>query len=136
MATLKTELLTLCDYAMTSQQGKLSIIGLFDRIFVTQVPSKYSRFFAVAILSGEAGKTYEVSLSLVSSSGESVLPKRSVKVTFGGNGRANLLTDIANLTLKDIGEYKLQVSAADKLVGEASFYVTKAVPKKKSDIKN
>jgi len=126
---IKTELLTLCDHAMTSQQGKLSVIGLFDRIFVTQLPSKYPRFFIVAIVSGKSGTSHEVELRVKTPTGKALLPKRSVSLKLGGNGKANVLTDVANLTFEEVGEYTIEIVTDEDQVGSTSFFVSKVVPK-------
>lgn len=132
---IKTELVTLCDYAMTSQQGKLSILGLFDRIFVTQVPSKYPRFFIVAIVTGEPNTGQEISLAIQNPSGSDLLPSRSLKLNLGGNGKANIITDIANLTLSEVGEYKILIKSEDISVAETSFFVNKVNPKQPGEEK-
>ena len=121
---ITTELLTLCDFALTSREGKLSVLGLFDRFFVSEVPSKYARFFLVAIISGTPNSEHSVNLKVTTPSSNDLLPLKPVKLTFGPNGKANLITDLANITLPEIGEYKISLSSDSKSLAERSFFVT------------
>lgn len=125
MSKITVGLLTLCDYALTSQQGKLSVMGIFDRVFVSQLPTKYPRFFVVAILSAAAGRKSALQVQMLDPKGEPVLPSREVSVTFGGNGKANLLMDIANLNFTQLGGYHLVVVESGKEIGRASFFVSR-----------
>ena len=124
---IKTEILTLCDYALTSAQGKLTIVGIFDRVFVNQLPTKYPRMFVVAVYKGEPNTSFDASMSLIAPSGKPLLPERAIHVEMRSNGKANILTDIANIALEEIGEYSLVAFAAQKEVGRTSFYVSKAI---------
>lgn len=121
----QVELLTLSDYAMTSQQGKLSVMGMFERIFVTAVPTKYPRFFVVAILKGKPQSEIEISLQMDAPSGKSVLPKKSLKLKLGSNGKTNIITDVSSLVLPEIGSYKLILTDGKDEIGTSEFFVTK-----------
>lgn len=121
---LSTSLFTVCDYALTSGQGKLSVMGMFDRIFATSLPTRYPRFFIVAVLHGAPGSKHQVELKLETPSGKNVLPPRPVEVSVGPNGKANIITDVANVTLPESGEYKIVVASSDQIVSE--IFVTVA----------
>jgi len=123
MSKVSTELITLCDYALNSKDGKLSIMGIFDRIFVKQLPAKYPRFFIVVVLNGNSTSKHDLSLQLTSPTGKTILPKKEVSVGFGVNGKANLITDITNLTLPEIGEYKFALMELNSLVAKTSLFV-------------
>jgi len=132
MSKLKSELLLMADFALTSREGKLSIIGIFDRIFVHQTPAKYPRFFIVSSLSGEENSKHQVELNLESPDGKKILPAKTMEVTLAANGRANIITDIANVAFDQIGEYHLQVYADDKSIASTPFFVTKVNPPQES----
>lgn len=121
----KVEFISLCDFALTSQQGKLSLIGLFDRIFVTATPSKYPRFFVVAIVKGEPQEEVDISFQLSAPSGKSILPPRSLSIKLGSNGKSNIITDVSNLVLPEIGTYKIIISDKTTKIAQSDFYVTK-----------
>lgn len=120
----KLEFLTVCDYAMTSQQGKLSIIGMFSRIFVSAVPAKYPRLFVVAIVAGQPQAKLAVTFRLTSPTGQLVLPERQVELELGAHGRSNIITDVSNLTFGEAGTYKLAFNSGGKSLGETELYVS------------
>jgi len=120
---LKVEFLTLCDYAMMSQEGKLSVMGMFDRMFVRQVPSTFARFFIVAVLSGEAESEYGVVLLIQSPTGKAVVPEKELKVKLGTGGRTNIITDVVNFPLPEIGSYSLKITVGETEIGMLPFMV-------------
>jgi hypothetical protein len=124
MTKLSADLFALCDFALTSQEGKLSLIGLFDRIFVKAIPATYSRFFLVAILRGKANSQHHLSLELLGPSGKSIFKQPTINIKFAAHGKANLITDIASLSLPEIGEYQLVLKSNQKVIARTSFFVT------------
>jgi len=125
MQTLKVDLFTLCDFALTSQEGKLSVIGMFDRIFVRDLPAQYSRFFVVAVITGQPEAQAQVSLKLEGPEDKTIIPARSIKINLGSNGRANLITDIINLNLSQTGTYHLILSSENKSLAKFKLHVTR-----------
>lgn len=124
----KVQLMTLCDYAITAKDGKLSLIGLFDRIFTKQLPTRYSRFFLVAVLQGEAGQEFPVSLSITNPQGEDLLPARKIEIKFGPNGKANIITDVANLTFSASGDYQIKLSNQAETLATYTFQLVRMQP--------
>lgn len=126
--TAHIEFFTLCDYATTSKEGKLSIIGIFDRMFTRQLPSTFARFFIVAILKGEPDSEHQVTLSLTDPDGGDVMPAKQLKIKLGAQGRSNIITDVVNLPLKMAGDHRLQLTSDEKQLGSTTFTVTKITP--------
>ena len=48
--------LLLCDYALTAQDGKLSVMGIFSQINVPRLPAVHGRCFVVSILEATPGE--------------------------------------------------------------------------------
>src|SRR5690606_27609544 len=114
------------DFAMTSQEGKLSVIGIFDRMFVQQTPAHYARLFLVAIFSGEEGKEVTVAIKIKAPSEKEVFPSQPITLTLGNNGKANFILDVANLPLPEIGEYGIEVFEQEQMIANTNFAVNKA----------
>ncbi len=123
MEKTKLELLTICDYATISQDGKLSIMGMFDQIFVTNLPSQHSQFFIVGILSGAAGKTESLSLEIKTPGGSSAIPEQKLDVKIGPNGKSNIIAGIGNLPITEAGFYKIVIGGSSGKLGEKEFGV-------------
>ena len=126
MQKTKLELLTICDYALISQDNKLSIIGTFDQIFVTNLPSSHPQFYIVGILNGTAGKSEDLALEIKTPSGIDAIPPQKLKVTIGPNGKSNILANIGNLPISEAGFFKIKLSNIDGVLGEKEFGVFRA----------
>jgi hypothetical protein len=122
---MKVDFLVICDHASVTREGKLNVVGIFKQIYVQRLPTRYLRFFAVAMVEGEMDKELEMKVQIVSPVKEMVMPAQKGKVRFGPSGRAHLMFGIVNLPLKVTGEYKLQVFSGAKKIGETGFEVVK-----------
>ncbi|MEK9146659.1 MAG: hypothetical protein AAB639_00505 [Patescibacteria group bacterium] len=126
MKSLKTDLFVLCDYATVSREQKLSTIGIFDQFFVANIPTNWPKMFLVAVLSGQAGEEYPVTLSITPPGPtEQKFPDKELKVTLGPNGRANLITELVNFPLPLAGIYKVEIKSGKDQVAQLEFKVTK-----------
>ena len=137
MATLSTDLFVLCDYATVSREQKLSVIGIFDQFFVANVPTNWPKMFLVAVLSGQAGQEYPITLKIIppvspsEASGEGRakteqnFPDKELKVTLGQNGKANLITELVNFPLPLPGNYKVEIESEGTKVSSLEFKVNK-----------
>ncbi len=127
MAKLQTEIFVLCDYATVSQEQKLSIIGIFDQFFVANLPTAWPKMYLVAVVVGEAGREYPLTLKLVTpqKTEKNNFPDKEFKITLGQNGKANVMTELVNFPLEAAGTYKVQIVEGKELVGELEFKVNK-----------
>ena len=119
----KLELLTICDYASISQDNKLSMMGLFDQIFVNNLPTQHSQFYIVGIITGEAGGVKELTLSIKTPSETDAIPPQSLKVTIGPNGKSNIIAGVENFPISEAGMYKISLNSDSKKLGEKEFGV-------------
>jgi hypothetical protein len=123
MEKTKLELLTICDYAVVSQDNKLSIIGMFEQIFVANIPSQHPQMFIVGILNGEAGRTEELTLEIKTPNGSDAIPPQKIPVTVGPNGKSNIIAGVGNLPLQETGFYKIKLTSNGRKLGEKEFGV-------------
>jgi hypothetical protein len=124
VADLRLELLALCDFALTSKEGKLSLIGIFDRIFAQKIPSTFARFFVVAVLTGKPESQHKISLSIKNPQGNEMLPKvKEINIKLGNEGRSNIISNIVNMPLPMPGEYRATLRKEKNKLGEKKFGV-------------
>ncbi|MCR4324623.1 MAG: hypothetical protein NUV69_02965 [Candidatus Curtissbacteria bacterium] len=129
MQSLTTEIFVLCDYAMVSREQTLSILGIFDQFFVTDLPTSWPKMFLVAVLVGDAGKEYDILLKLTPpQETDQSFPDKELKVALGPNGRANLITELVNFPLPLTGTYKVEILTEGQKVGGLEFKVNKTTP--------
>jgi hypothetical protein len=126
MADPRLELhsLLLCDHAITSQDGKVSAIGLFSQINVTRLPTTYGRLFIVAVLEADPG-THEVTLQVVAPDGSPLLarpPQMQLEVPPNAT-TANIVADLKGLQLKELGRHRIELRAGDRVLGNTPFTV-------------
>ncbi|MBI3984400.1 MAG: hypothetical protein HY344_00445 [Candidatus Levybacteria bacterium] len=124
MKNLKTEILALANYADFSKDGKLSIIGIFDRIFTKETPSSFIRGFLVfSISGGENNSKHLITVIIKDSSGKIILEKK-VEIVMGSSGKGNFIAELVGLPLPVFGEYKVILKTLEKEIGNINFFVT------------
>src|ERR1700730_3109215 len=95
---LHTEIITLCDYAVVSREGKLSINGIFDELRIQQFPGGIPRAFLVATINGNPNTQYKLNLKLENNSGGKTPFNNTVLETLTSfNGKNNLIVELINL---------------------------------------
>jgi hypothetical protein len=124
MADLQLHTLLLCDYALTAQDGKISAIGVFSQINIGRLPATHGRCFIVAILEADPGP-HELGLQVVSPSGRPTLQQAPrLRITVPPNATtANIVADLKGMKLEEIGRYRIELRAGDRLLGSTPFTV-------------
>jgi hypothetical protein len=121
---LELTTLLLCDYAMTSQDGKISAIGIFSQINVSKLPAVHGRLFIVAVLDAEPGQ-HEISLQVISPKGNAVLqrpPQLRMEVPANAT-TANFVADLKGLKVEELGRHRIELRAGSRLLGSTPFNV-------------
>src|SRR3989344_7870793 len=132
---MKVALLTLADHALISQEQKLSIIGIFNQFFVSNLPINWPRMYLVAVLDGEPNANYTVKLRLITPKKEDQEFTQNLTLRIGPNGKANVITELVNFPLSSAGTYKFQVLEEESKIGEFEFIVTKTSSGYRQDLK-
>jgi len=126
VAKLTTDIFVLCDHASVSQEQKLSIIGIFDQFFVKNLPTAWPKMFLVAVIRGDAGEEYPLTLKMTPPQKvEKEFPDKEFKIKLGPNGKANVMTELVHFPLQAAGVHKVQILSGKELVGEIQFKVNK-----------
>lgn len=124
MADVALHTLLLCDYALTSQDGKISAIGVFSQINVGKLPATHGRCFIVAILEASPGP-HELTFQVVSPTGKATLqqaPRLRIEVPPNATS-ANIVADLKGMRLEEIGRYRIEVRSGDQVLGSSPFLV-------------
>ena len=93
---MKVDFAVVCDYAVVDQYGKLSVMGIFQHIWVAQFPAVHPRLHLVLRLKGkrtEVGQ-HDTQIRLVDSDGAEVL---------SGSGTVTLAEPPAGITEIEAG---------------------------------
>src|SRR3989344_3950995 len=98
--------MTLCDYALSSQDGKASAMGMFEKLFVERIPTIASSFFLFAIIEGEPKSKNLIEVEILKPSGKS-LGASPVSSTFGNNGRTNVIIRMDGVPIDESGVFSI-----------------------------
>lgn len=93
---MKLDFAVVCDYALVDQYGKLSVMGIFQHIWVAQFPALHPRLHLVLRLRGKRTEVGEhpVEIKLHDAQGAEVL---------GGNGTVTFAEPPAGVTEVEAG---------------------------------
>ena len=121
---LHTEIITLCDYALISREGKLSINGIFDELRVQKFPGGIARAFFVATLRGKADTAYQLKINTESKG--KVINSLNLDIRTSLNGKNNIILELVNMGFEKEGEYKFVIYHNDDEVGSTQLKVMSA----------
>jgi hypothetical protein len=113
----------LCDHALIGQDGKLSLIGIFDHIGVNRLPAQHPRFFVVIVLQGNAVEP-QVELELIAPDGATMMREAiPIDPAAIAQGTGNLLAEVNMLSLEQPGTFQFRVSSAGRVLGVLTLHV-------------
>ena len=104
----------LADYALIDQQGKLSVLGLFQHVWVQQFPTVHTRAHLVLRVRGRRTEigSHSIRIRFVDEAGNRLVE---------GEGAVNFGEPPAGVTIKVESPTRVVVSGADKWqVGQSS----------------
>ena len=135
MTTLKLQRFETCDYALTSQEGKLSIMGIFDRIFVQNLPANHPVMCLVVVAQGAPKSEHTMKLVVIGPSGTKI-NEIPMKVHTNDAGYFNVIANINNLPITEQGILKIECYDGDTKVGIKELIISKAPALQGSKAKN
>lgn len=109
MANVDLKFLHICENAFISQEGKLSVIGIFNQIKFNRVPAIYPTFSIVAGISGKKGN-YKEEIQIISPDGDTMASIRNDKAEIkDDDGSTNFIANFAGFVFPKKGEYSIKV---------------------------
>lgn len=126
---MQVKLALLADYANVTAEGKLNILGIFDRIRVQQLPVVHPQMHLILRLEAhpaERDRSHPVEIRLHDPDGETVLDVRGEVVPHGDVGHTiatNQILTLNNLQLGKSGGYTFIVLVNNDLKSEVPLDV-------------
>lgn len=126
----------LADYACEGSQGKIIIVGIFDRVFTRstgpfRLPSSYLAMkFEASLLDGSDNHLVEV--KLVDGNSQPALPHHPrIPLRFGTVGpgyplSAQVILQLENLTIPDVGDWAFEIRIDGTIVGSIPLIAAQA----------
>ena len=126
---MQIRLALLADYANVTAEGKLNILGIFDRITVQEVPAVHPQMHLILRLeahSSERRRTHSVEIRLHDPDGQTVFEVKGDIVPQGAAGLStstNQILTLNNLQLGKTGGYQFIVFIDNDLKTEVPLGV-------------
>lgn len=114
--------LHLCDYAFLTHGGKLSLIGIFDRMLVKSVPTVIKPFHVVAVFGSDVTADTELELAIVDPDDEQVFGGKG-KLKLGAGKSHNFLLGIAGFKVQKPGTYAVRFTEEGNELARLEFPV-------------
>lgn len=121
---LSLEFLILCDYALVSRENKLSILGIFDHIFVNNIPTRNPKMVIVGVLKGKSKVKYSLSILLKDPSGSKIFQRQNLSVVLGDDGNSHLIAEMNYVPFSSVGDYSIEILENGKRLGMKLFSVS------------
>jgi hypothetical protein len=116
-------LLAVCELAQVTQDGKLSLLGIFSRLTARAVPLRIPRFFMVGMLKGTPLAEHQVSFQILGPKSLDSIQEYQATVRLGFDGKANVLNELTNATLMEYGKYTVIINVDGKRVESTDLLV-------------
>jgi hypothetical protein len=110
-----------CDDVRLEVGNKLSLMGVFQEIYVQQLPAVLNRFAIVTHWRGDG--EYAMQIRILAPNRSEVASSQPAKFQIPKDGYANNVTFFLNLQLAQEGAYTIQTILDDKVLDETSMFV-------------
>jgi hypothetical protein len=121
---MQVKLALLADYANVTAEGKLNILGIFDRISVNEIPAVHPQMHLILRLEAhpaERDRVHNVEIRLYDPDGQTVFEVKGDVVPHGSTGQTiatNQILTLNNLELAKSGGYTFVVLVNNDLKSE------------------
>ncbi len=126
---MHVKLAVVADYANVSTDGKLNILGIFERIHVTELPAVHPQMHLVLRLEAhpaERDRPHGVEIRLQDPDGQTIFQLGGEIVPRGPAGQTilnNQILTINNLAIGKVGEYNFVIFVDNDLKAETPLSV-------------
>ena len=126
---MQVKLAVLADYANVTSDGKLNILGIFDRINLVQVPAVHPQMHLILRLEAhpaERDRAHMIEIRLHDPEGTTIFEVKGDIVPQGEGGQpvaTNQILTLNNLQLEKIGAYNFVVFINNDLKSELPLHV-------------
>ncbi len=117
----------ICDYAFPDYQGKMSAIGIFDTISVSQLPATHTQLFIVARIRGEPGQSFRSRIRVLDPTDQVNTESPEAPVQLRGSGHFHMYV-VRPMQLSVPGRYSVQVLLDGSLAGSTPLIVKLSKP--------
>lgn len=134
---MKLDLLLIADMANVDASGKFNIVGEFNMIRATSIPTQPINMVLVTRLVAAASEAteHEISVHLVDEDGQPVAKLEGAHATFAraipgtsGDQRAQFVLGLNNIRFPKLGTFAFHVLVDGRFIDSRAFHVVAASP--------
>jgi hypothetical protein len=101
--------------------NKMSLMGLFQNIFLPQFPATIVKFAVLNHWEGQG--TFQSEIRIIGPDGKEEVRSRPANFKISPGGHADNITFFTNVTFKEAGTYGAQILLADDVVRELPMHI-------------
>lgn len=126
---MQVKLAVLADYANVTAEGKLNILGIFDRINLVQMPAMHPQMYLVLRLEAQAverERSHKIEIRLHDPTGATIFDVNGDIVPHGDGPQptsTNQILTLNNLQLEKVGAYNFVIFINNDLKLELPLHV-------------
>jgi hypothetical protein len=114
----------ICEYARADPGGTVSVIGIFDTIFVQGLPARFPLLHVITSLSGQKGESVQFTTRLAGPDGQLMQSVQPVGIHFEqDDASANQINGYIGLTFTALGTYTVEILFNEMVVQSIPFKV-------------
>ncbi len=119
---IHAELIAVADYASLSEDKKLSVMGIFDKMLVQELPATHSKLSFVAVLIGKPHQETHLKIKALSPSKKELF-SADANIKFGENGKTNMVSNLEGFPFPEVGTYMFVIEENGESIAEYSLDV-------------
>ena len=123
------DFLFIADHATFTHDGKLSLIGIFDRIVVKSAPTEEKPIVHPLISAGyrirdvDMSRDHEVQIDIVAPNGKILLSRKTMHQKQASAEKVSGVFQVAQLRFEDVGAYTFKLTLDGTYMGETKLAV-------------
>jgi len=111
----------ICDDVRIEMGNKMSLMGIFQNVFLPQFPSTVVKFAILNHWEGECSSTSEI--RIVTPSGAEAVRSQATGFKIARGGHADNVTFFTNVTFSEAGTYCVEVLLDGKVAGSVPLHL-------------
>ncbi len=116
MTKVKLNFAVTCDQTIIDDKGKLSILGIFQKIYTQSVPALHNKFTLVINTIGEPKSSYLQKIEIVNPQDNKSIATLEQKIEFKERGSNNFIGNFINTIFPNFGKYFIKITIDNEVM--------------------
>ena len=107
------------------------MVGIFDTIFVKELPVSHPRAAIGFNIVGEPGERVQMKLEIIGPTGDAILKAPQQSFVLPDVGTAFVHQDLQNLVMNDFGRHAIQIDLGDGTTPKSAWFTLRKIEDQK-----